>query len=83
MISDLTNLFSIPETEIYNCSGLYLGQGSKAGPTTFVFYDDICYSSGEYNDPYFSLYHIQEWGIIMAASYNAMEIGILGEFNQF
>ena len=61
--------------------GLYLGQGSKAGPTTFVFYDDICYSSGEDHDPYFSLYQIQEWGIIMAASYNAMEIGILGEVN--
>ena len=38
--------------------GLYLGQGSKGGPTTFVFYDDICYSSGEERDSYFNLIQV-------------------------
>ena len=55
--------------------GLYIVQGSKAGPTQYIFYDDICYSTGEERDNYFSMLAIPDWNVILAASYNAMEIG--------
>ena len=37
-------------------------------------------STGECRDPYFSLLQISEWNVILAASYNAVEIGVIGEF---
>lgn len=59
-------------------AGLYLVQGAKAGPTTYVNFDDICYSTGERNRPHFSMHNLSDWGVVMAASANAMEIGVLG-----
>jgi hypothetical protein len=58
--------------------GLFLAQGSKAGPTTFTNFEDICYSTGEHRLPYFALMQQQEWGTIFCASSNSMEIGVLG-----
>ena len=62
--------------------GLFLVQGSKGGPTTFINYDDICYSTGECRSPYFNLIQIPEWSLILAASYNAVEVGVIGSEDQ-
>ena len=58
--------------------GLFLAQGSKTGPTTFINYDDICYSTGEQNPAYFSMIQIPDWSLIISGSHNAMEIGVIG-----
>ena len=62
--------------------GLYLVQGAKGGPCTYVNYEDICYSTGEYSAPYFSLMQVPDWSMILAASHNAMEIGVIGSEDQ-
>ncbi|RZC32550.1 nuclear pore complex protein Nup214, partial [Asbolus verrucosus] len=50
----------------------------KTGDPTYVNYDDICYSNG--NARPFQFYTIlqQNWNILMVASANSMEVGILG-----
>ncbi len=63
----MNNTFVFPE-------GLYLVQGSKAGPTTYVNYDDVCYSTGEKNSPYYSMSHLPDWGLILCASSNGIEV---------
>jgi hypothetical protein len=54
-----------------------LVQGSKAGPTTFTFYDDICFSTGEERIPNFIMIPISEWGIVIVASANAIEVNFI------
>ena len=61
--------------------GLYLVQGSKAGPTTYVNYDDICYSTGEFQ-PFFNMIQIHDWHVILAASKNGMEVGVMGSSDE-
>ena len=48
----------------------------------FINYDDICYSTGECRSPYFNLIQIPEWSLILAASYNAVEVGVIGSEDQ-
>ncbi len=54
--------------------GLHLVQGSKAGATTFTNYDDVCYSTGERNGPQFAMCNLGDWGAVLCASANAMEV---------
>ena len=49
-------------------------QSSKTGETKYLNYDDICYSTGEDNESFFDLYHVSDWGVVIAASANAMEV---------
>ena len=49
-------------------------QSSKTGETSFLNYDDICYSSGEDSQPYFNLHHLAEWGFVICSSANAIEV---------
>ena len=62
--------------------GLYLVQGSKAGPTTCLHYDDICYSTGESREPFFNMMQVHDWHVILAASNNAMEVGVMGSSDE-
>ena len=59
-------------------SSLYLVQSSKAGTTTFLNYDDICYSTGDARDPYFMMYQQMDWPLIMCASANGIEVALMG-----
>jgi hypothetical protein len=47
--------------------------GSKAGPTTFTFYDDICFSTGDDRAANFYCTHVTEWAVVLVASANAIE----------
>jgi hypothetical protein len=60
--------------------GLYLVIGSKAGPTTFTYYDDVCFSTGEDRAANFVSIPIIDWGIICIASANSIEVFIQDSF---
>ena len=54
--------------------GVYLVQSSKAGPTSHINFDDVCYSTGERNAPWFEMVQLADWGTVICASANAMEV---------
>lgn len=54
--------------------GLYVVLASKAGPTTFTHYDDVCFSTGEDRAANFVAIPIMEWGLICVASANSIEV---------
>lgn len=58
--------------------GVVIVNAPKTGPVTYLNYDDICYSSGTLRDPQFYIIHQQTWNVIMVASGNSMEVGVLG-----
>lgn len=58
--------------------GVVIVNAPKAGPVTYLNYADICYSSGTLRDPQFYIIHQQIWNVIMVASGNSMEVGVLG-----
>lgn len=58
--------------------GVVIVNAPKTGPVTYLNYDDICYSSGTLRDPQFYVIHQQTWNVIMVASGNSMEVGVLG-----
>ena len=53
---------------------LYLVQSSKTGPPQFLNYDDVCYSTGDRNAPSFAMEQIADWGVVVCASANAIEV---------
>ena len=55
--------------------GVYLVQSSKSGPATHTNFDDVCYSTGDRNRPHFLLTSLADWGTVLCASANAMEVG--------
>lgn len=57
-------------------SGLYLVQGSKSGPASFTFFDDICFSTGDDRINNFYAIHAAEWGVVFVASANSIEVKI-------
>merc|ERR1719391_1591610 len=57
--------------------GLWLVKGSKAGTTEYVFFDDICYSTGE-GASLFSCQSLPSWGTVCIASSTSLELGVLG-----
>ena len=52
-------------------------KGSKAGTTEYVFFDDICYSTGE-GASLFSCQSLPSWGAVCVASSTSLELGVLG-----
>ncbi|XP_049775137.1 nuclear pore complex protein Nup214 isoform X2 [Schistocerca cancellata] len=58
--------------------GLVIVNAPKSGAVSFVNFDDICYSSGELRRPQFYLHHQQTWNVILVASANSMEVGVIG-----
>lgn len=50
----------------------------KNAPATYINYDDICYSQTEPRNAQVFLMHIAQWNLLLMASANASEIGILG-----
>lgn len=63
--------FNVP---FFQNVGLYLVQGSKAGPTTYTNFDDICYSTGSSPGQFFDFYPSMEWGLILCSSSNGIEV---------
>ena len=57
--------------------GLWLVKGSKAGTIEYVFFDDICYSTGE-GASLFSCQSLSSWGAVCVASSTSLELGVLG-----
>jgi nuclear pore complex protein Nup214 len=50
----------------------------KTGDPIYTNYDDICYSNGNTRPVQFYTILLQNWNVLMAASSNSMEVGILG-----
>ncbi|XP_026317572.1 nuclear pore complex protein Nup214-like isoform X3 [Hyposmocoma kahamanoa] len=50
----------------------------KAGPSTCLNYEDICYSMGSNRPCYYYLQGLPQWNLILTASSNSMEIATLG-----
>lgn len=48
----------------------------KSG-TTYVNYEDICYSAGELRSPQFYMVLQAKWNLMIVASANSMEVGVL------
>ncbi|RZF34883.1 hypothetical protein LSTR_LSTR012880 [Laodelphax striatellus] len=59
-------------------SNIMLVNTPKNGPVTFVDYEDICYSSASLRSAQFYLEHVQAWNLLLVASANSMEVGVLG-----
>lgn len=57
---------------------LFIVNAPKAGNPVFVNYDDICYSQSGPRKGQVFLIHILQWNILLMASANSMEVGILG-----
>ena len=51
-------------------------QGSKSGPASFTFFDDICFSTGDDRVANFYSIHAADWGVVFVGSANAIEVGI-------
>lgn len=51
---------------------------SKGGQTKFVNYEDIFYTTSNQRRPYYYMFHQPDWHIIVCASSNANEVGVLG-----
>ncbi|XP_026285827.1 nuclear pore complex protein Nup214 isoform X1 [Frankliniella occidentalis] len=49
----------------------------KNGPTSYVNFEDICYSAGELRSPQFYMVIQAKWNLMMVASANSMEVGVL------
>ncbi|GJQ67605.1 putative nuclear pore complex protein [Trypoxylus dichotomus] len=50
----------------------------KKGDITYINYEDICYSYGNTRLHQFYLYFQNVWNILLVASSNSMEVGVLG-----
>ncbi|XP_055591085.1 nuclear pore complex protein Nup214 [Uranotaenia lowii] len=57
---------------------LFVVNAPKVGNPTFINYDDICYSQSGPRKGQVFLYHIIQWNLLLMASANSMELGILG-----
>lgn len=60
------------------CPAVFIVNAPKNIAPTYVNYDDICYSQSGPRSSQMFLQHILPWNIILVASANSMEIGILG-----
>lgn len=50
----------------------------KSGVISYINYEDICYSFGNLRPPQYYIIYQQQWGVILVASANSMEVGVLG-----
>lgn len=60
------------------CPAVFIVNAPKNIPPSYVNYDDICYSQSGPRPSQMFLSHILPWNVILVASANSMEIGILG-----
>lgn len=60
------------------CPAVFIVNAPKNVPSSYVNYDDICYSQSGPRPAQMFLNHMLPWNIILVASANSMEIGILG-----
>lgn len=60
---------------------LFIVNAPKNGTPTYIKYDDICYSNSDPRRGQVFLQNIPQWNILLMASANSMEVGILG-FNE-
>ncbi|CAB3363849.1 Hypothetical predicted protein [Cloeon dipterum] len=51
----------------------------KNGPVTAQDFDDVCYSSGDLRQNQFYLNMVSQWGVLLVASANGAEVGLLGQ----
>ncbi|PNF32473.1 hypothetical protein B7P43_G04906 [Cryptotermes secundus] len=58
--------------------GLLIVNAPKTGALSFVNYEDICYSGGDLRPPQYYFIHQPAWSILMMASANSMEVGVMG-----
>lgn len=58
--------------------GLLIVNAPKTGALSFVNYEDICYSGGDLRPPQYYFIHQPTWNILMMASANSMEVGVMG-----
>ncbi|KAF5284867.1 hypothetical protein FQR65_LT13383 [Abscondita terminalis] len=59
-------------------STLLVVDAPKAGEVTYINYEDICYSNGNARPIQFYTIHEPLWNILIVASSNSMEVGVLG-----
>ncbi|XP_055636378.1 nuclear pore complex protein Nup214 [Toxorhynchites rutilus septentrionalis] len=57
---------------------LFIINAPKSGNPVFINYDDICYSQSGPRRGQVFLLHIVPWNLLLMASVNSMEVGILG-----
>ncbi|XP_058449633.1 nuclear pore complex protein Nup214 isoform X2 [Malaya genurostris] len=57
---------------------LFIVNAPKIGNPVFINYDDICYSQSVPRKGQVFLQHILPWNLLLMASANSMEVGILG-----
>lgn len=57
---------------------LHIVNAPKAGPPTYINYDDICYSQSGPRRGQVFLLHIIQWNLLLVASANSVEVGVLG-----
>lgn len=64
------------------CISLYLAlhiiNAPKSGNSTYINYEDICYSQTGGKRPQMFLQHILPWNLLLVGCSNSMEIGVLG-----
>ncbi|KAK4879776.1 hypothetical protein RN001_007922 [Aquatica leii] len=69
---------------VYKCtssdagSTLLVIDAPKTGDVTYTNYEDICYSCGNTRPVQFYTIHEPLWNILLVASSNSMEVGVLG-----
>ncbi|CAG9813932.1 unnamed protein product [Phaedon cochleariae] len=83
------SLISLQWVSNYQFVGVYQSEGAggqatlivvdapKTGETSYTNYDDVCYS-GSGRVPQFYMLLQQHWNILMVASANSTEVGVLG-----
>ncbi|XP_031345632.1 nuclear pore complex protein Nup214-like isoform X2 [Photinus pyralis] len=57
---------------------LFVVDAPKVGDVVFTNYEDICYSNGNIRPVQFYTIHQSVWNILLVASSNSMEVGVLG-----
>lgn len=85
------DIVSLQWLSTYQFAAVFLARGSgealpaifiinapKNVPPTYINYDDICFSTTGPRPTQIYLAHILPWNLILVASANSMEIGVLG-----
>lgn len=57
---------------------LHIINAPKTGNPTYIKYDDICYSQSGPRKSQSFLIHLPSWNILLVASANSLEVGVLG-----
>ncbi|XP_053380901.1 nuclear pore complex protein Nup214-like isoform X2 [Mercenaria mercenaria] len=53
--------------------------GAKDAPATYVNFEDMCFGTGEERERKYYFNFVQKWDMVLAASSNSAEIGIVGK----